>query len=274
MNPTYWALAEEGAKKAAEPGPLAVIPIHIPGLLPEGLQITSRVTTMWGVMVLLLFLGWLAARNLKRVPHGIQNVMEMVIDFVVGLVEQVMDRERAAQFTPLLASIFVFILISNYTGLIPGVGHLPGLAAPTSGWGVNAGLAVVVFVSVQYYGLKKNGIAVYKHMVEPLFLAPLMLPLGILEEFIRPFTLSIRLYANIFAGEMVIVAMTSAIPYFLPIAPLLLEVIFGFIQAFIFTMLSAVYIAGATEDHRHHAEEHQQLGPAGLGTTGTDALVH
>lgn len=274
MNPLLWAMAEEGAKEAAHgPGPLAVIPIHIPGLLPEGLEITSRVTTMWGIMAVLLILGWLAGRNVKRLPSGVQNVMEMLIETVQGIIGQVMDEERTRQFTPLLTSIFVFILASNYSGLLPGFGHLPGLAAPTSGWGVTAGLAIIIFFSVQIYGLKKNGIKVYKHMVEPWFLSPLMLPLGLLEEFTRPFTLSIRLYANIFGGEMVVVAMLSAIPYFLPVLPLALEVIFGAIQAFIFTLLSAVYIATATEDHGLHAE-HPAEGPHGLGTTEVDALSH
>ncbi|MHB9143870.1 MAG: F0F1 ATP synthase subunit A [Symbiobacteriia bacterium] len=274
MNSMYWALAEEGAKKTAEPGALAVIPIHIPGLLPEGLEITSRVTTMWGIMAFLLLLGWLASRNMKRAPRGVQNVMEMMVEAVQGIIGGVLDRERTLQFTPLLTSIFLFILISNYVGLLPGAGHLPGFAAPTSGWGVNAGLAIIVFSAVQIYGIKKNGIAVYKHMVEPIFLAPLMLPLGILEEIIRPFTLSIRLYANIFAGEMVVLAMTRAIPYFLPIAPLLLELIFGAIQAFIFTLLSAVYISAATEDHKHHGHEEGASGAIGLGTTEADALAH
>ena len=105
MNPLLWAMAEEGAKKASEPGALAVIPIHIPGLLPEGLEITSRITTMWGIMAVLILLGWLAGRNVKRIPTGVQNVMEMLVEAVQGIIGQVMDEERTRQFTPLLTSM-------------------------------------------------------------------------------------------------------------------------------------------------------------------------
>ncbi|MCL5045242.1 MAG: F0F1 ATP synthase subunit A [Actinobacteria bacterium] len=202
------------------------------------LGVTKAIVTMWAIMGIIVILGALAGLSAKRIPTGVQNVMEFALEGLEDLIAGVMDRERARAFLPLLGSFFLFILISNYSGLLPGSHEF--FTAPTSRWGVTAGLAAVVFFSVQLFGLAKNGIYHFKHMVEPIYLAPLMLPLGIIEELVRPFSLSLRLVANISGGETVLFALAAAIPYFLPISTLLLELIFGFIQAFIFTILPSL----------------------------------
>ncbi len=216
-----------------------------------GLEVTSVETTMWGVMAVVLLLAWLGTRNLERVPRSrLQSLLEIAVDGLRAFFAPIIGEENARAFLPFLGSLFIFILLSNYTGLLPGAGHLRGLAAPTSNWGVTAGLATVVFVTVQYVGVRRRGLAYFKHMVDPWYLAPLLLPLGVIEEFVRPFALSLRLVANIFGGETVVLALLMATPWFLPIIPLGLELIFGFIQAFIFTFLTAIYLATAI------AEEH------------------
>jgi len=248
MNWFHFASAAHGAAEEAGAHGGDIV-FTIPGI---GVEVTSVVTTMWVIMALLVLLGWLTVRGLQRLPEGrLQNVMEMVVEGLLGLLEQVMDRERAVKYLPLLGSFFLFILISNYSGLIPGAGEIKGFKAPTSHWGVTAGLAIVVFAAVQYNGVRQKGLKYFKHFVEPVMMAPLMLPLNILEELVKPFSLSLRLVANIYGGEVVLAGLLMAIPYFLPITVLGLEVVFGFIQAFIFTVLAAVYISNATAEEAH-----------------------
>lgn len=220
----------------------------IPGL---GLEVTSLETTAWGIMALVLVLVWLGTRNLQRIPGTrLQSLMELMVDGLEKFFAPIIGAQNARAFLPLLGSFFIFILLANYSGLLPGSGHVPGLKAPTSNWGVTAGLAVIVFVAVQFMGIRRRGLGYFKHMVDPWYMSPLLLPLGVIEEFVRPFALSLRLVANIFGGEIVVLALLMAIPYFLPIVPLALEIIFGAIQAFIFTFLTAIYLATAV------AEEH------------------
>jgi F-type H+-transporting ATPase subunit a len=221
---------------------------RLPGL---GLEVTSIVTTTWAIMAIVLVLCWLGTRNLGRVPRTRgQALLELAVDGLRAFFAPIVGEENARRFLPLLGSLFIFILLANYSGLLPGAGHIRGLKAPTSNWGVTAGLAAVVFFSVQYSGIRKRGLRYFKHMVDPWYLSPLLLPLGVIEEFVRPFALSLRLVANIFGGEIVVLALLMAIPWFLPIVPLALELIFGGIQAFIFTFLTAIYLSTAV------AEEH------------------
>lgn len=224
--------------------------IELPGILPD---ITGTVVTMWWLMGLIILGGLLVARILQGVPRSrVQVAVEILVEGLWSLFAGVFDsREKAKQWLPFLGSFFIFILISNYSGLFPGAGLFAWFKPPTSHWGVTAGLALVVFVTVQGSGIKKRGLKHFKHFFEPLYLAPLMFPLGILEELVKPFSLSLRLFANIFGGEAVLAGLLASLPLFLPVTVLLLEIIFGFVQAFIFTLLATVYIASATAEHHH-----------------------
>lgn len=214
--------------------------------LPGPFDITSEVTTTWGIMLLLGILSYLATRNMTRIPTGIQNIMEYAVEGVVKLLAGIMGEEKARKYLPLLGTLFLFILISNYSGILPGAGHTPGLKAPTSNWSVTLGLAIVVFFSTQFYGIKEKGLGYFKHFVQPL---PFMLPLNIIEQITRPLSLSLRLYGNVFGEEMVVASLFALVPLFVPLPMMLLGLLFGFIQAFVFTLLSAIYIAEATEHH-------------------------
>lgn len=235
---------------AAESGEGGGALFTIPGL---GLEVTGAVTTMWAIMAVLVVFAWMVARQLERVPRSrLQCLVELAVDGGLDFLSGIFgSREKVAAFLPLVGSYFLFILVSNYSGLIPGAGHITGFVPPTSHWGVTAGLAVTVFFSIHYVGIRKKKLRYFKHFVEPVFLAPLMLPLTILEELIKPFSLSLRLFANIYGGETVLVALLMAVPYFLPISTLFLEMIFGFVQAFIFTLLTSIYIASATAEEHH-----------------------
>lgn len=226
-------------------GPDADVLFVIPGLR---WGVTSAVTTMWMIMIVLSGISWLATRRLMTVPGRLQAAIELTVEGLLGFFASVLGPERARRALPLLASLFLFILASNYVSLIPGAGHVPGLAAPTANWGTTAGLALVVFAVSLAYGLRVKGLGYFRRFIEPHVLAPLMIPLGIIEEFSRPFSLSLRLVANVFAGETLIQSLLAVFPYALPVVPMLLETFFGFIQAFIFAFLAALYLNMATED--------------------------
>ena len=233
------ATAEHGASAAGKGGHGA------PLFKLLGLDVTAQVTTTWVVMAMLILLGWLATRNMKREPRGLQNIMEFVAEALAGFLSSVMGREKARKLMPFLGTLFLFILVSNYSGLIPGAGFVPGFAAPTSVWGVTLGLAICAIVAVQVYGVQKKGIRFFSHLFKPWFLTPI----NILEEIARPLSLSLRLYGNVFGEETVTLTLLSVVPYVLPMAAMLLGVIFGAVQAIIFTTLTAVYIAMATAEH-------------------------
>ncbi|GAB6877634.1 F0F1 ATP synthase subunit A [Thermaerobacter litoralis] len=218
-----------------------------------GLPVHESILTMWILMGLIIVLGALVARSLHQVPRTrFQTAVEWAVEALYGFVTDIMGRERARQFTPLLGSFFVLILFSNYTGLLPLLPHEEWFQPPTSRWGVTGGLAIFTFVAVQAYGLKRHGLGYFRRFLEgPVFLWPLTVPLAVIEELIKPFSLSLRLFANIFGGEAVLAGLLAALPWFLPMGVMFIEVIAGFVQALIFTMLSALYIEAATADFHH-----------------------
>lgn len=213
-----------------------------------GLEVSSVVTTMWGLMLLLIIVSYLATRNLQKIPQTRwQNFMEMVLEGILDFLADVMgSKKEAKRYFPLLATFFIMILLSNYSGNLPGAGHTPGLQAPTSTWSVTLAFALIVFFSIHYYGVKKKGIKYFKHFIEPV---PALLPLNILEEFVKPLSLSLRLYGNILGEEMVIAGLFTLMPLFLPLPMMILGLLFGFIQAFVFTLLATIYISTATAEH-------------------------
>lgn len=213
-----------------------------------GLEVTSVITTMWGLMIFLAIASYLATKHVERIPNGkLQNFMEYLLESILGFLTQTMgSEERAKRYFPILASFFIIILSSNYSGILPGAGHTPGLQAPTSTLSVTAAFAIVVFFATHYYGVKEKGLAYFKHFIEPI---PILLPLNIMEEFVRPLSLSLRLYGNVFGEELVVAGLFSLLPFFLPIPMMILGLLFGLIQAFVFTLLASLYIATATEGH-------------------------
>jgi len=194
---------------------------------------------------LILFLG-LASRKRDLVPSKLQSFMELIIEAFEGLLVDIIG-EQGKKFVPMIATLGLFVLLSNLLGLIPG------LMSPTSKLNVTLGCALSIFIYYHWQGIRAQGLGKYlKHFTGPIpFLAPLMVPIEIISHFSRPLSLSIRLFGNIFAEELLIVVIASIIPFLLPLPFMAIAIFTGLIQAFVFVLLSCIYIAGAVA----HEEE-------------------
>ena len=208
------------------------------------LGVASHVTTMWGIMAVIAVLSFLGTRNMQRLPSGVQNFMETVVEMLLKFFGDIIGEKKARQFLPFLGTMFIFILMSNYSGLLPGSGHVAGLAAPSSTLSVTAGLAICVFFTTHYYGVKAQGIKYFKSFAQPVFF---MFPLNVVEQFVRPLSLSLRLFGNIYGEEMTLAVLLSIVPYFVPIIMMGLSLLFGAIQAIVFTLLASIYFLEAVE---------------------------
>jgi F-type H+-transporting ATPase subunit a len=286
------------------------------------IPVTNSMLTMFAIMGLLLLIGWLIARRLTVVPGRAQGLVEIIVGFILGIVEGTAGRTAARRLIPLVGGMFIFILFANYSGLLPGVGTVgvyrdaehetatqspgdeeneeapheesavlyevasiggpvdtitpavaaeeeheqvlvPFMRAPNADINMTLAMALVTFVTVQVYGVRRHGFkGRIKHMADPAFL----FPIEVIGEFARIISLSARLFGNVFAGEVlmgVMVAMANAvkiaiIPLGVPVIFLFLEVLFGSIQALVFALLTAIYITLATAGHddEEHTEAH------------------
>ena len=220
-------------------------------------SITNTTFTAWLVILAILIVGFLATRGMKDVPGPLQNFLELTFekleDWAVSL-----GGEPARRHIPVFTAFFLFILVSNWSGLIPVFGKIEALRAPTSDVNVTLGLALVVFVYFQYQGFRVLGVRQYLGKFIVLKGGPIGLFVGLIElmlEFIKPVTLSMRLFGNIFGGEValgVITALTLAIA---PSIMMLLEGLLNFIQALIFSTLMLMYTVIAVESHDEEAHE-------------------
>jgi F-type H+-transporting ATPase subunit a len=202
------------------------------------------VVTQWGIVATIGLLAFFATRNMQLCPKGLQNAMEYTVVWTYDFFTQLMDKEHIAKkYAPLLSTFFLFILFSNYCGLIPGAGEIQGFQPPTSNWNVTITLALITVLAVQSAGFAEHGFHYLGHFVSP---NPLMLPLNLLEEITHPLSLTVRLFGNIFGEEMIIAYMLFLVPFLIPSALMGLSVLLGAIQAIVFTILSASYIAAAT----------------------------
>lgn len=168
------------------------------------------------------------------------------LDFLFGIFENIFgSREKAKKYFPLLAGSFFFILFLNLLGIVPG--FLP----PTGSLNTTVAFGIIIFVAYNYFGFKEHGIGYLKHFAGPvLFLAPLMIIIEVISHLVRPLSLSLRLFMNITGDHMVLGVFTNLLHIVLPAAFVGLGIFVSFLQAFIFTVLSAIYIALA-EAHSH-----------------------
>ena len=220
--------------------------VGIPVAHPEHLVPDYIVMCLFVALFLILFLG-LSARKISFVPSKRQSILELIIQTFEGLLADTVG-EEGNKYLPLIATVGLFILCSNLIGLIPG------FMSPTSKLNVTAGCALVVFVYYHWQGIRAQGLLKYlKHFAGPVpLLAPLMIPIEVISHFSRPVSLSIRLFGNIFAEEVLIVIMASIIPFFLPLPFMAIAIFTAVIQSFVFVLLACIYIAGAVA----HEEEH------------------
>jgi len=213
------------------------------------IKVAELIVTEWAVMALLIIFCLVATRNMQIVPRGAQNVFEFVVtwcnDFFGGVVQ---NREISKRFSPLFATLFIFILVANYSGLFPGAGI--AWKPYTGDWNVTAALAIIVWFSTQTAAIMANGLVGYvKHFFTPYWA---FFPLNLLELFTKPLSLTIRLFGNIFGEETIISYLLIMAPFVIPMALMGLGVLTGFIQAMIFAILAANYIGEVTEVSEHH----------------------
>jgi F-type H+-transporting ATPase subunit a len=208
-----------------------------------GLEMYPHVTYMWVTMILWLAIAYLTTRRLQLVPGGGQSLMELVVGGLLGFMEQVMG-PHAKEHLPVIGGIVLFIVTANLLGIIPG------LFSPTANINLTAGCAITVFLYYQYIGIRRHGLAYIKQFTGPLWwLAPLMLPIELISHIIRPFTLALRLFANMQGHEIVLIIITLLVPIIAPLPIVFLGIFVSFIQGFVFMLLSMIYIAGAEEEH-------------------------
>ncbi len=201
-------------------------------------MITSAVIT-----IILCVLAFIAGRRLQTVPSGLQNFAEWSIGSLYHFFEDIMGEHACKRYFPLVGTLFIYILFANYSGLLPGAGHISGLAAPTSSINCTAAMAIIVFVSVQAIGIREHGGPRYfKHLLEPF---AFLLPLMIMEDLVKPVSLTLRLYGNIFGEERVTEAFFDLVPIGLPVVMQALSVLMGLVQALVFSLLTAIYIKEA-----------------------------
>jgi F-type H+-transporting ATPase subunit a len=206
------------------------------------LHVGKHVTHTWLVMALLILIGILVKRNIKTVPTGLQNLLEIVIDGIENMIEETMGHKGKAYF-PLIATIAFFILVSNLIALIPG------FFPPTADLNTNAAIALTVFAMTHIIGVKEHGIGYFKHFCGPvLWLAPLIVPIEIVGHLARPLSLTLRLFGNMYGHEIVLMIFFGLVPFIVPLPMMLMGVLVAFIQTFVFMLLAMIYIAGSLEE--------------------------
>lgn len=206
------------------------------------LPVTNTIFSAWATMAVLIVASYLGTRRMKLIPSRLQNLVEYVVELLLGICETTAGR-RGRQFFPIVATAFLFILTSNWMGLLPGYGDTPWFRSANSDLNVTAAMALIVFFLAQGWAIKSQG--PFRYLKE--FVVPN--PLHLLSELSRPVSLAFRLFGNIFAGEVLLVVMAGLIPFAIPVAFFGLEIFVGIVQALIFSMLTLVFLTIATAHH-------------------------
>ena len=212
---------------------------YLPKEIFSGVVINMQTMYMsWLTMAIVAAIVFAATRKAEIIPSGIQNLVEIFVDWLNGLMESNMGIEGRRTVAPFVITLFLYIFIGNEIGLLPQIG--PHLTSPTNDINVAFGLSITVSLTVYMLGVMKQGLGYFKHFTQP-FAA--MLPLNILEELSKPLTMALRLFGNILAGEILLVVLYMLAPWIIPNIWIGFSLIIGFLQAFIFTMLTMIAIA-------------------------------
>jgi F-type H+-transporting ATPase subunit a len=237
--------------------------------IPLDISISNSIFTAWLVMAFLVVLGVLASRAVSEVPGRFQGFIELVVQALVDFMRDA-GGPAVVRFLPLFGTLFLFALVSNWLGIIPLVGQIELLHSPTADYHTNLGLALTGFAWYQWAGIQQNGLGYFTRWVNfPAFkegklVGAVMLivvgPIEFLSELFRILTLTLRLWGNIWGGEIVLSVLSALL--FVPsfVLPFIgLELFIGFIQAFVFAFLVLLYIILALESHG--GEEHEAAHP-------------
>jgi F-type H+-transporting ATPase subunit a len=234
-----------------------------------GFPVTNSLLATWLTMAVLFGLSWLATRRMSLVPSGAQTIGELLVGSLYDFFSTVTGH-HIKKFFPLVASIFIFVMTANWMGLLPGFGTIgfyhtkeaviteekpefvPILRAATADLNVTVGLALIAVIAIQYFGFSLVGFHYSSRFIN--FKNPIMFVLGILEllsEVSKVISFAFRLFGNIFAGEVLLTVMAFLMPFIVPLPFLMMELFVGFIQALVFSMLTAVFLNVAVS----HGEE-------------------
>lgn len=208
------------------------------------LDVTGEVVTMWIILSVITVLSLIIKKTLRQRPGKLQNIIETAIEYLDNFFSDILGKKKARKYFTFLASLFIFIIFANYSGLIPGVGLTDYVKAPTASLSVTAGLGIITFLFLQISGLRHSVKHYFKRFVSPMFF---MLPLLLLDEIIKPASLALRLYGNIFGEETVIHQLYDIIPIGVPVVMMALSLLFCALQAMVFTMLVSIYLDEVTE---------------------------
>jgi F-type H+-transporting ATPase subunit a len=201
------------------------------------------VTYAFLASIILIAVALYLRSRLTLVPRGVQNVMELIVQGMHKLSVDTIGEHWGRPFFPLIATVFTYILVCNFMGLIPG------FTSATSNLNATASMAVPVFLATHYYGIKVHGAKYIKHFLGPLpLLAPLMLVVELLSHVARPVTLSVRLFGNMTAKHQLLIVLGILVPLAAPVPVLILGVLVSVVQAFVFALLTTLYLAGAVEE--------------------------
>lgn len=233
-----------------------------------GMPITNTLLMSWIVMAILILTSIFATRKLRLVPRGFQNFVESIIEAALGFMTQITgNKKETERFFPLVITIFIFIMLSNWLGLMPGIGtigffevvhasdgnhqlFIPLFRSVNSDLNMTLALAIVSVVGTQIFGIITLGF--FKHISKYIsFKDPGLTFAGILEgiaELVKILSFSFRLFGNIFAGEVLLIVIAFLVPFVVPLPFMLLELFVGFIQALIFAMLTLVFLKIAVSE--------------------------
>ena len=208
--------------------------------------ISVSILTTWGIMIMTAVLTWLATRRLEMLPGPLQTAMEGIVSALEEAIVAVAP-DHGRQIMPFVASLWLFLIVANLVGLIPG------LHSPTRDLSVTSALAVLVFFSVHWFGIKTLGLKKYlHHYLTP---SPILLPFHIISELTRTLALAVRLFGNIMSLEMAAMLILLVAGFLAPIPILMLHIIEALVQAYIFGMLALIYLAGAIQSQQLNRQE-------------------
>jgi F-type H+-transporting ATPase subunit a len=216
--------------------------LNVEGAVRLGpLAVSETVLTTWAVMAVLGLAGFVLTRGLKETPGTVQAAVEGVVSVMEGAVKAVLPHQ-AHTVLPFVATLWIYLITANLVGL------LPGLHSPTRDLSATAALAILVFLSVHWFGIRTQGLKAYlRHYLVPF---PLLLPFHLLGEVTRTVALAVRLFGNIMSLELAALLVLMLAGFLVPVPILMLHIVEALVQAYIFGMLALLYIAGGIQSQQ------------------------
>lgn len=233
--------------------------------------VTNSLLMTLVISAIIIISSFILRWNLKLIPSGFQNIIEYVVEAFLGLIDSVtQNKNQTKKFFPFVATIFIFVILSNWIELVPGLGTVgvnevkdghtilvPFIRSASADLNVTLAIALISVFTAQFMGITAIGLARYsgKFFVNPFrkpyFIGTFVGILEIISEGAKIISFSFRLFGNIFAGEVLLIVMLNLVPYLVPVPFLLLELFVGFVQALVFAMLTLVFFKMAVTAHEH-----------------------